>query len=243
MVKKPRRPISLPNDQEARRGAVLALSNAKRHLRSASVLGANRLYGPGSSHVILALEELAKAQILGLIVSGFVVPKNLTRAILQNHAARHNVTFGLLLSQIVRSIAINALLGTFKSGVNLETLVEKAFKKALNVRRPLSASTQLSFEHLDWITKSNEIKKRGFYVDFKGDEWIHPGMISRKSFVFGYSLAERLLKEQDSSIRRILKNGFRAPEAVRRQTEEIINGSGSLDDHTYAKQLIKLILS
>ncbi len=244
MAKKRRQNIRLPNDGEAGAGALLALANARRHLRAAEILGANRLYGPGSSHIILAMEELAKAQVLTLILTGIDVPNEMRREILRNHGIRHNVTYGLLLSQVVRSVALNALTRTSRSGgQSLEKQLEKELKKAMKVQKSPSSSAGLNFEGLEWITKANDIKKQGFYVDFDGEKWVHPGTISKRTFVFGYKIVERLLKQHGPGIRKTQKTGFQVPETLKKQFEEIINKRDMLEGRDYTKALIEFILT
>jgi AbiV family abortive infection protein len=91
----------LPSKSDVATGALLALTNARRHLRVANLLGDNRLFGPASTHVIFALEELAKSLVFTFITMGVDVPKSLLGNVMRIHSTRHDLTFGILFSQVI----------------------------------------------------------------------------------------------------------------------------------------------
>lgn len=96
----------LPRRSDASAGASLALTNARRHLRVAKILGGEKLFGSAVAHVVLALEEIAKAWILTSSGIGIDVPKKSLRQVLTRHDARQAVTFGTLFVMLIQVIAI-----------------------------------------------------------------------------------------------------------------------------------------
>src|SRR5438045_2203846 len=86
----------LPDRSHAARGALLSLTNARRHLQVAGMLAEERLFGPASSHVILAQEELAKSYVLNFMSIGIDIPQGMLGQVLSMHDVRHSITFGVL---------------------------------------------------------------------------------------------------------------------------------------------------
>src|SRR5258706_2645747 len=93
---------------DAGKGALLSLTNARRHLRAADVLGDQGLFGSASSHVVLALEELAKSWVLTLMIMGVDLPKKMLADVLWRHDVRHSITFGFLFSGLMEGLRLRA---------------------------------------------------------------------------------------------------------------------------------------
>lgn len=241
MSTKLRRRVRLPHGCEIARGALLTLANARRHLKAADVLGEQRLYGVGLSHVVLASEELAKSLILTLITMGVDVPKDVQHQMLRQHGPRHSVTFGLLFSQAIRKSALNALMGSFrfKTG-SLEKRLEKRLEREVKL---IQSRRSPHFGFLEWIANANDQKNGGFYVDFDGDEWKDPGTVTKKNFAYGYTIVKDLLDEKGRVIRGVHKNRFTLPDTGKAQFEDLISKAGTLNSTEFNKEVMKFILS
>jgi AbiV family abortive infection protein len=108
MSNRRRNEAPLPKPEDANAGAALALTNARRHLRAAEILGDERLFGSATAHVVLAIEEVAKAWVLTLIGMGFDVPKSMVRQILKSHDARHSFTIGSVFVGAIRYLVLRS---------------------------------------------------------------------------------------------------------------------------------------
>src|SRR5258708_40022994 len=106
--KKERSGSALPKSADSASGALLSLTNAHRHLHAADVLADERLFGSATSHVILALEELAKSWALTLMSMGFDLPKEMLANVLRRHDVRHTIKFGLLFSAMIQGLRVRA---------------------------------------------------------------------------------------------------------------------------------------
>jgi AbiV family abortive infection protein len=227
----------LPPKSEIPTGVIFMLANARRHLKAAEILRDHRLYGVGLSHVVLASEELAKALILTLEMMGMDIPQDFQREVLQHHTPRHGFTLGLLFSRAVRKFAFGVLAGSFASrGGSLERSLQREIKLVKAGRSP-------HFAFLDWIKDANDQKNRGFYVDFHDDRWKHPGTVNKRTFIYGYSIVKDLLDEQSRFIKRVHKNRFTLPAAVKKQFEEFIEKAEALNGMDLNKELLRFIVS
>jgi AbiV family abortive infection protein len=235
MPKKERNKRPLPSDSQVSEGANLALTNARRHMRVAEVLGAERLFGPASTHVVLALEELAKSWVLTFIVIGVDVPKSLRSDVMKKHTTRHSLAFGTLFSKAIRSLVFSAIARSHRSGDGSLKQMKKELKKEARSSRFTAT--------LEWIIDANDLKNRGLYVDFDGKKWSHPGRISKKSFLFGYQIAEGLLREQSKTLRKIHRTGFKADDSFKKLMGDALTISQTNDEEKRLKETIKFILS
>lgn len=207
---------ALPTKPDAPRGAVLALTNARRHLRAADALAKRRLFGLASSHVVLALEELAKSWTLTLVGMGIDVPKKMLADVMYKHDVRHTIIFGSLYSFVIQGLIVLAgkrvqqrhRIKDYPPELRPEFVREvKLLFKSLGSRsrkeNPVYAVLQLT-------GGANDLKNRGLYVDFDGKKWIHPGSLSEKDFSDAYEIAKLLLRGQGQHIRFVNKIGFQA---------------------------------
>lgn len=214
------------------------------HLRVADLLGAERLYGPASTHVILALEELTKSWVLTIMKIGVDVPTSFVADVMKLHSARHGITFGTLFSRAIRGLVFNAIARVYQRSGSIESLnqFEKELKKELKSRfRSLGGSTYKAT--LEWIGSANASKNRGLYVDFDGQKWSHPGSVSKKSFIFGYQIAEDLIREQGRTLQRIHKSGFRVDDAFTTLMNKHLTTKRADNPEQFMKDMAALALS
>jgi len=156
--------------------------------------------GAAMAHVVLSIEEMAKALILTLVALGVDVPKNAVREMLTHHDARHSFTMGILLIVIIRAIGVRASsrvqkrygVSDYPPDLRDEYVAELA--KDVDALRLKSKRDELGFAMIEWIVQANDFKNRGLYVDFDGKKWIHPGRIPHKQYAIGYRIALELLK-------------------------------------------------
>ncbi len=162
------------------KGAELAYSNGKLLLEEAGILLRRGRYGYSLGLTMLAIEELAKAEIYVLwgegvpripdyeafVKSGKLKMKDAPKAILN-----HKTKFGFFVSFLTLSEAVSKYLG-----------VGEAVKQCLF---PTTGSLPAE---VPWFVKS---RQRAFYVDYEDekDEWYSPLEVSRAypEFLVGYA--------------------------------------------------------
>lgn len=233
----------LPAKSDLAKGARLALTNARRHLRVADLLGNNRLFGPASTHVILALEELAKSLVLTFITMGVDVPKSLLGDVMKRHSTRHDLTLGILFSQVIRSLVFTAIARASRSeSVGSIEQIQKALEKEVRFAGSASSRTNSYNAILEWILDANDSKNLGLYVDFDGEKWTHPGSVNKKRFIFGYRIAEDLIREKGRIIEKFHRAGLQADEAFKALMREVATRPASKDREQFLKDMVALVL-
>src|SRR5438105_7215441 len=212
---------TLPTKSDAPQGALLALTSARRHLRAADTLSKTRLYGPACSHVILSLEELAKSWTLTLIGMGIDIPKKLVGEVLRNHDARHAITFTTLYGFMIQNmvgLAARRVQKRYRVKDNpreLQLEFEREVQKVFRSLRYKSQSRNPLLALVRLTSGANELKNRGLYVDFDGNDWTHPGRLSKKEFATAYDIAKALIQVLGQTIRGINKTGYEADEQTK----------------------------
>src|SRR2546421_197313 len=240
------RPLS--DESNAARGALLSLTNARRHLRVAGMLAEERLFGPASSHVILAQEELAKSYVLTLTSTGTDIPKEMRGQVLRTHDVRHSITFGVLYGAMIQAFRVRAALRVqqrhgikdfppelrdeFFSELKLElkTLDSRSRKK-----NPLIVLLELT-------AGANDLKERGLYVDFDGKRWTHPGRISQNRFDLVFEVTRRLVRELGGIIRMSHKIGFQVDDSLKELLESQFAKNQGSDPEQILVALTKVAL-
>jgi AbiV family abortive infection protein len=206
----------LPTPNDALAGSRFALTNARRHLRAAKVLDESGLTGAAMAHVVLSLEEFAKAWTLTLLSFDVDIPKNLVGEILKYHNARHSFTLVMLFFAVFRSMGIRAGrrvqkrhgVSDYPPELRDEYVAELA--KDVDSLRLKTKRDELGFAMIEWIAQANDFKNRGLYVDFDGKKWIHPGRISHKDYAIGYRIAVELIKRLGPFISGVYKHNLNA---------------------------------
>jgi AbiV family abortive infection protein len=243
-MKKNRDKRPLPSSSDLTEGARLALINARRHLRVAELMGDERLFGPASTHVILALEELAKSLLLTFITMGVDVPKNLLADVMNEHRARQSLTFGLLFSKVIRNLVFTAMARAYRSGSGgLLERIEKELQKEVKLAHSRRRGTNSHTAILEWIADANDIKNHGLYVDFDGQTWRHPGNVSKKRFVFGYRIAEELIREKGRILRKVHKTGFQVDEQFKALMRDAVANTSGSEREELLKKMVALVLA
>jgi AbiV family abortive infection protein len=210
---KQRRP--LPTAKDGSTGAVLSLTNARRHLRAANILGEQRLFGLASSLVVLALEEISKAWLLMCLGMGIDIPKGLLADVMTKHKARHAMTFGSAYSVLVNSLVARAVLLVHRRHKETSLTQNLQEEYAREIKKQFSSYKTSFVEVIKWTGEAAELRNKGFYVDFNGERWLHPRAVTKKQFYYGYSLAKMLVRIMSPTIRQAHKFKFQADDELR----------------------------
>ncbi len=238
----------LPSQSDAASGAGLSLTNARRHLKAAETLRAARLYGPGVGHLVLAVEEVAKAWLLTLVAMGFEVPDDMLRGILRQHDARHATVFGDLFAISILHLAERAAkrvqrrhrVKGYPPELRDEWVEEMmADMKALPSRSP---STEPVLALFKWISNASARKNSGFYVDFTSRGWEHPGSTRVKQFDEDYVLARAFIRRRGDQMTKLLRNGFQADDQLKERARKSMAGLEGATPQQLITRVIELLL-
>jgi hypothetical protein len=154
-----------------KQGYELVLENAETHLFIASKIAETSNYGIAISHLILSMEELAKAALLKIkSIDDSIEIKNLNKYF-HNHFIKQEAMFKLYFASLSDTIKENASKkSSKKSNDSLEVIIILLiglflFKDHLN--------------DLNNLFNLNKIRNDGFYVAFddKNNEWQTPSNV------------------------------------------------------------------
>lgn len=176
-------------------GACDAYENGNRHLEVSELLAKQENYGFAISHLVLGVEELIKALILIFLNADrhFISHDNKEK-LFANHGFKHINIKKFLLALTHESIEdyhANWFDYYFDGNPN-NNFQQKAFK----------ISKMFNLEHIDdgkieeivsLINNANDLKNRGFYVDYN-DDWLIPKDIDRSTFKSYVDISQILSK-------------------------------------------------
>ncbi len=200
--------MTIPNSNQAREGYRLAISNAEQLIECGQLLADQALYGPAVSLTILGAEEAIKSSLLIAIASGFNFESSLIRKFLTRHKPRHTVAalwvlYSFVLSEWLSMIEELEDRYPHHHGEGYEearkrkvsSLIEKLNKMADS---PSSEYAVLS--ELDWWRDSDDLKQRGFYVDFYQGGWEIPDFIEEEDYRQASTAAHNALSQAHSLV-------------------------------------------
>ncbi|RYE51096.1 MAG: AbiV family abortive infection protein [Sphingobacteriales bacterium] len=174
-------------------GACYSFENAKRHYKYSDYAANEKDFGIAISHLILGMEEAIKSMLLICAhANRYFVPPEEMRQIFISHNFKHLNIKELLVSLSAKRIEAyhenpfvimdsddsNKFQTTahfLSKGLMIEGLQEKEIKSLVNL-----------------ITRSNEYKNRGFYVDYKAD-WVNPADIKENEYADYSRVVTKLL--------------------------------------------------
>jgi AbiV family abortive infection protein len=140
-------------------------------------MGANGLFGPAVSFLVLSLEEAEKARALIAIVTGDdssgLSDDELRDIIYWDHKARHVAAF-------THSISRTTLAKLVKPARRFTPLLRKQFDADMAA--------------LAWHLDANSLKQRGLYVDYKSNRWQTPRELTEEDFSRGLQIVKRFVE-------------------------------------------------
>lgn len=144
---------------------------------TAKYAAGNNNFGVATSLMILSIEEIIKAQVLFFQGVGIRVHriKNANK-IFSSHKDKHQVASQLQFLKIIEGF-INAWnykpnKKKYKTDSKLMNTILNGLQDVQSFIEPISLiskSVEQMKGNVEWIEKANDLKNRGFYVDYKGD--------------------------------------------------------------------------
>ncbi len=183
--------MNINKNTDFRRGCILALDNAKKHLAAANAIKSIS-FGMANSHLILAGEEAIKADLLDRTA---VNPQWLDEGIdefFRNHIHKHKESLktqfmGLFIEEVFeRIISTSEILNRSKLTKEKKArLVDKWTNKTSKYLSEIESSVDKKLEpNKTWWNNANNSKNLGFYVGIVKDKgnWIGPFDITQEQF-------------------------------------------------------------
>lgn len=153
------------------------IKNAIILQETAKYAAENNNYGVATSLMILSIEEVIKAQVLFFQGVGIRVHriKNANK-IFSSHKDKHQVATQLQFSKIIegfiKAINYEPKEKKYKTGVRFMDSLLGGLHDIVNILQPvtlISKSIDQMSANVEWLKKANDIKNKGFYVDYKSD--------------------------------------------------------------------------
>lgn len=151
----------------------ILMENSDRHFKIAEKLSLQGEYGPAISHVVLSSEEMIKAWVLffdslGLRIRSIKGSKRLFRA----HKVRHEFAAFLYLMGHIFRYYIEMLREISRQPEALKHAGNKKSELYIKLKKTAQELIRQGLAGMDWWSKAEELKQRGFYVDY------HNGLIA-----------------------------------------------------------------
>lgn len=230
------RTSGVPSREEAPRGALLSLANARRHLRGARALAGRRLYGLAEAHLVLGVEELAKAWVFTLVAIDSGVPDGVVAGVAARHDARHAVVLGdfFVIGQQAVAARVAQRLMRRARHIGVEQARVEYLPQLLAEIQAIASKTHRTdpfLALLHWIKGANDRKNAGMYVDLDQGTWRHPGTFTRVQYEDSQKLVSAYIRQRARLIRTLVSSGFLCTAQSRRELATLIgNRNDPLDD-------------
>lgn len=175
------------DETELKEGFNSVLHNANAHFQSAQILANNKLFGIAVSHLILATEEAVKAFHFW---AKMLLPKediDIT-GVFSSHPTKHQsavdiADFIAKLQLEYRAIATEQILQCPDFSEQQKNIVAKD-----KILVDLKFNELKSEKVRNWWRQANSIKNKGFYVDYKDENWVKPDDIDKKEYEKTYPI-------------------------------------------------------
>jgi AbiV family abortive infection protein len=144
-------------ESEALQGAVLAAENAERLYMASAILSREGLIGQATALCVLSFEEAAKSIALTFRSQG-VENEAVIKRCFREHVLKHSI------------------------GANMGSFSTRQLKKmGFNVNFNEENFTALEMEARihDWEKQADNLKKQGFYVDYRNGSWVTPTQVTK----------------------------------------------------------------
>lgn len=168
--------------QSQKKGVKLSKENSDKLYNSAQILANNNNHGHAIPLLILSAEEIIKS--LALCLEVFLEHKSEVKKIIKDSSAKAIDSY--LFNHLDKhklAIAIIADLKAISPFVRLVAILPFEFTKKVTsfflITQEESSQIESVVNHL---SEFNGLKNRGFYVDYKNDDWLSPLTLNEIDF-------------------------------------------------------------
>lgn len=176
----------IPPRRQTPQGALLALKNSDNLINAGRLLADSKAFGPATSLMVLAGEEIIKAWAWMMSGMGMPIPVKNQRELLQRHPVRHDVARAqfmmiyLLIEFLRRVINVQEKYPEGGEGFR-EARMEMFMDYATGFLAKLDSDPAFTTV-MEWWEGANTRKNRGFYVDLTEGGWLSPEEVTHTDF-------------------------------------------------------------
>ncbi len=170
--------------------------NAEELYKSAKTLYKKKLYGSACSLMVLSTEESAKACCLfEIFISGDQKGQDLKKCFRQ-HKHKHNIIYNTLFWHGLMEVFYKHM-----SSVKEDRKIDKDDYRKESLSRICDTlkdwtenkENDPSLENSKWKKLADDIKKKGFYVDYENDTWLTPQDLNKDDYLFTENRAKKMI--------------------------------------------------
>jgi AbiV family abortive infection protein len=190
------RPIPMPRTKdEYRQGVRLAVDNAERHLRCAELLAQADEWGPAVSHLVLAIEEAVKADVLADKTakgakSTYTDEK--VAQLLRSHNPRHPIALAMSLPPPPwwADLVLAFVLGLIYLGTPEDA---RPSLDAIQAYQLDAAADRKAILPHDWADHAKKWRELGMYASFTLSGWESPADVTNREYMTLLRPAKKLV--------------------------------------------------
>ena len=203
-------------------GVHICLENAKKWIEDAELLFEHGSYGHATSLALIGIEELAKALVLS---EAYFSNRELehVKDVFQNHRFKNAIFLGVIIGMYAPT-----------------AMPEKnAEKKALTEMEIQKSAAKVESPLMKVLQEVDELRKAGFYVDYKKGRWCSPIDVERGEAKYHVDLGKKFLIELSSMCQMIIDNASIRPQfylAIKHSLKESLD-EGKISPELYDKML------
>ncbi|WP_461516963.1 AbiV family abortive infection protein [Porticoccus sp.] len=176
-------------------GVTLCVDNAHKLFESAELLGKQEHFSTATSLMILATEECIKSYALLSRVISLKKWDSELQKYFRNHQHKHNLGgLLLLIGSIGEEVFEEVIAVTNDTSIPREKEKETFLRRIHeNLKKQTNSPSEEFLATVKWHENADELKKRGFYVDFTNKKWISPSSVTEETYAANKSVAKKFL--------------------------------------------------
>lgn len=182
------------SEDELIEGFKLSYENSSTLFEAAEELSSKNFTSLAISLIILSAEEALKT-ILFLIKINKTSPENEfdIQKLFSSHGYKHYILEDIFDIFLEPQKQIVETLQSFLNDLELKNKTIDTLKNAFNDNYKRRTSVLNSEDIISWWRNANDLKMRGFYLDYKNGEWISPKTLNREDYLRCFDIVGTIL--------------------------------------------------
>lgn len=175
-------------------GLKLSYENSENLFKAAEELAAKNFTSIAISLVILSAEEALKTLIfiIGINKKEFANEFDVQK-LFSSHCYKHDLLEDLFEIFIQIQYKVAEILQSFINELEIENETIKDWKKTFNDNYKRRTITLNSDDIISWWECANDLKIKGFYLDYRNNEWISPKTLNREDYLRCFDIVGTIL--------------------------------------------------